>query len=116
MIFLGVYLGGDFLWRRKDKLSTLIKREVVRLKLEEGWSYRQLREHFGIKSDAQIAQWIKKVQRGESWKINEECGIANIFPKGSERLYLVHPKTIKQVYQAIEEYIHFFITVVSKRN
>jgi transposase-like protein len=36
--------------------------------LEEGWSYRQLREHFGIKSDAQIAQWIKKVQLGESLK------------------------------------------------
>ncbi|MDQ0884250.1 IS3 family transposase [Peribacillus sp. V2I11] len=31
-----------------------LKREVVRLKLEEGWSYRQLRERFGIKSDAHI--------------------------------------------------------------
>jgi transposase len=31
-----------------------LKREVVRLKLKEGWSYRQLREQFGIKSDAQI--------------------------------------------------------------
>ncbi|MGG3497284.1 IS3 family transposase, partial [Peribacillus simplex] len=25
-----------------------LKREVVRLKLEKGWSYRQLREQFGI--------------------------------------------------------------------
>ncbi|WP_412734054.1 IS3 family transposase [Halalkalibacterium halodurans] len=39
-----------------------LKREVVRLKLEEGWSYRRLRERFGIKSDAQIAEWVKKVQ------------------------------------------------------
>lgn len=36
--------------------SEELKWEVVRLKLEENWSYRQLREHFGIKSDAQIAQ------------------------------------------------------------
>lgn len=43
------------------------KREVVRLKLEEGWSYRKLRERFGIKSDAQIAEWMKKVQNGESF-------------------------------------------------
>ncbi|MBT2619108.1 IS3 family transposase, partial [Bacillus sp. ISL-78] len=30
-----------------------LKREVVRLKVEEGWSYRQIRERFSIKSDAQ---------------------------------------------------------------
>nr|BAA03109.1 unnamed protein product [Thermus aquaticus] len=55
--------------------SEELKREVVRLKLEEGWSYRQLREHFGIKTDAQIAQWIKKVQRGESLK--DQRGVWN---------------------------------------
>lgn len=44
-----------------------LKREVVRLKLE-GWSYRQLRERFGIKSDAQIAEWVRKVQNGESFE------------------------------------------------
>jgi transposase-like protein len=44
-----------------------IKREVVRLKLEEGWSYRQLRERFTIKSDAQIADWVKKFNNGESY-------------------------------------------------
>lgn len=44
------------------------KREVVRLKLEEGWSYSQLRERFGIKSDAQIANWIKKVNNNESFE------------------------------------------------
>ncbi|SNT37191.1 hypothetical protein SAMN05444672_1691, partial [Bacillus sp. OK838] len=42
-----------------------LKREVVRLKLEECWSYRRLRERFGIKSDAQIANWVKKVQNNE---------------------------------------------------
>jgi transposase len=32
--------------------SEELKREVVRLKLEEGWSYRQLRERFKIKNDS----------------------------------------------------------------
>ncbi|MDW7614268.1 transposase, partial [Peribacillus simplex] len=45
-----------------------LKREVVRLKLEEGWSYRRLRERFGIKSDAQIANWVKKVQNNEPFE------------------------------------------------
>jgi transposase len=40
--------------------SEELKREVIRLKLEEGWSYRQLREHYGIKSDAQIAHGSRK--------------------------------------------------------
>ncbi|MHA7098174.1 IS3 family transposase [Priestia aryabhattai] len=52
-----------------------LKSEVVRLKLEEGWSYSQLREHFGIKSDAQIAEWVKKVQNGESF--NDQRGQGN---------------------------------------
>ncbi|TYR80815.1 IS3 family transposase [Priestia megaterium] len=45
-----------------------LKREVARLRLEEGWSYRQLRERFGIKSDAQIVEWIRKVQNKESFE------------------------------------------------
>ena len=45
-----------------------LKQEVVRLKLEEGWSYRQLRERFSIKSDAQIAEWVRKVQNKESFE------------------------------------------------
>jgi len=43
------------------------KREVVRLKLEENWSYKQLREHFGNKSDGQISNLVKKVRNGESF-------------------------------------------------
>ncbi|MGE1166577.1 IS3 family transposase [Peribacillus simplex] len=52
-----------------------LKREVVRLKLEEGWSYRQLRERFGIKSDAQIANWVKKVQNNELFE--DQRGVWN---------------------------------------
>ncbi|MFE4898007.1 IS3 family transposase [Peribacillus butanolivorans] len=52
-----------------------LKREVARLKLEEGWSYRQLRERFGIKSDAQIANWVKKVQNNEPFE--DQRGVWN---------------------------------------
>ncbi|WP_431191602.1 IS3 family transposase [Peribacillus frigoritolerans] len=52
-----------------------LKREVVRLKVEEGWSYRQIRERFGIKSDAQIASWVKKVQNNESFE--DQRGVWN---------------------------------------
>jgi transposase len=45
------------------------------LDLEEGWYYRKLREHFEIKSDVQIVQWIKKVQHGESLK--DQRGVWN---------------------------------------
>jgi len=63
--------GGDFIMANKGQAfityTEELKREVVRLKLE-GWSYRQLRERFGIKSDAQIAEWVRKVQNGESFE------------------------------------------------
>lgn len=52
-----------------------MKQEVVRLKLEEGWSYRQLRDRFGIKSDAQIAEWVKKVQNKQSF--DDQRGLWN---------------------------------------
>lgn len=52
-----------------------LKREVVRLKVEEGWSYRQIRERFGIKSDAQIVSWVKKVQNNESFE--DQRGVWN---------------------------------------
>lgn len=38
------------------------------MKLEEGWSYRQVRERFGIKSNAQIAEWVKKTKNNESFE------------------------------------------------
>lgn len=52
-----------------------LRLEVVRLKLEKGWSYRQLRERFRIKSDAQIAEWVKKVQNNESFE--DQRGVWN---------------------------------------
>lgn len=49
------------------KYTEDLKREVVRLHLDEGWTYSQLCSHFGIKSDAQIDNWKKKFQSGKSF-------------------------------------------------
>lgn len=78
-MFLTVYLGGDFSMAKKGQTfqtyTEELKREVVRLKLEECWSYRRLRERFGIKSDAQIANWVKKVQNNEPFE--DQRGVWN---------------------------------------
>ncbi|TRY22098.1 IS3 family transposase [Brevibacillus sp. LEMMJ03] len=44
------------------------KKEAVRLRLEEQWSYQEIREKLGIKSDAQIISWVRKHQSGESFE------------------------------------------------
>ncbi|WP_435368038.1 IS3 family transposase [Paenibacillus pasadenensis] len=44
------------------------KKEAVRLRLEEEWSYAQIQEKLGIKSDAQILMWVRKHQNGESFE------------------------------------------------
>jgi len=44
------------------------KREAVRLRVEEQWSYPMIREKLGIKSDAQIIEWVRKHKSGESFE------------------------------------------------
>ena len=44
------------------------KKEAVRLRTEENWSYSMIREKLGIKSDAQIIDWVRKSQAGESFE------------------------------------------------
>lgn len=52
------------------KYSEETKKEAVRLRTEENWSYSMIKEKLGIKSDAQIISWVRKAQRGESF---EDC-------------------------------------------
>lgn len=44
------------------------KREAVRLRLEEQWSYGMIMEKLGIKSKTQILSWVTKHQNGESFE------------------------------------------------
>lgn len=52
-----------------------LKQEAVRLRLEEGKSLREVRELLGIKSDAQIIDWVKRAQKGQSF--DDQRGVWN---------------------------------------
>ncbi|HDV8363538.1 TPA: transposase, partial [Bacillus cereus] len=47
-----------------QKYTEELKREAVRLRLEERKSLREIREQLGVKSDAQIIEWVKRAQQG----------------------------------------------------
>ena len=65
--------GGDFIMPPKkgqkfNRYDENTKQEAVRLRLEEQWSYPQIQEKLGIKSDAQIITWVRKHLNGESFE------------------------------------------------
>ena len=51
-----------------NRYDEATKKEAVRLRLEEQWSYPMIMEKFGIKSDTQIMSWVCKAQNGESFE------------------------------------------------
>jgi transposase len=51
-----------------NRYSDDMKKEAVRLRVEEQWSYTLIREKFGIKSDTQIINWLRKYQNGETFE------------------------------------------------
>jgi transposase len=44
------------------------KKEAVRLRVEEGLSLSEVKDRLGIKSDAQIVEWVRKYQAGETFE------------------------------------------------
>lgn len=60
------------------RYSEEIKREAVRLRIQDQWSYAMIREKLGIKSDAQIINWVRKHQSGESFEDYRGPGIRSI--------------------------------------
>ncbi len=61
-----------------QKYTEELKREAVRLRVEEGKSLREIREHLGIKSDAQIIEWVKRLNKGRHLMINVVFGTVRI--------------------------------------
>lgn len=51
-----------------NQYSEESKKEAVRLRLEEGWTYSRIMEKFGIKSESQIITWVRKSQNGERFE------------------------------------------------
>ncbi|WP_018978644.1 helix-turn-helix domain-containing protein, partial [Saccharibacillus kuerlensis] len=43
------------------------KREAVRLRTEEGWSYPQIMEKLNIANKSQIQRWVEKSKTGEGF-------------------------------------------------
>lgn len=54
--------------QRFNRYSEEIKKEAVRLRVEEGWTYSLIMEKLGIKSESQIITWVRKSQNGESFE------------------------------------------------
>jgi transposase len=50
------------------RYSEETKREAVRLRLEEGFSFPMIQERLGIKKNSSILEWIRKFQAGESFE------------------------------------------------
>ncbi|EJL26153.1 transposase [Brevibacillus sp. BC25] len=50
------------------RYSDELKKEAVRLRLEERLTYAQIRGRLGIKGDAQIIEWVRRQQNGESFE------------------------------------------------
>ncbi|AJA23478.1 transposase [Bacillus cereus] len=58
-----------------QKYTEELNGEAVRLRIEEGKSLREIREQLGIKSDAQIIEWVKRSQQGQAF--DDQRGVWN---------------------------------------
>lgn len=54
--------------QKLTKYDEEIKKEAVRLRLEEQWSYSRIMNKLGIKSTIQIRNWVTKHLNGESFE------------------------------------------------
>jgi hypothetical protein len=54
------------------------KKEAVRLRVEELWSFPMIREKLGIKSDAKSLNGYENISLGSPLRIFEVVGIRNI--------------------------------------
>lgn len=68
----------------KRRYPAEVKREVLRLKWEEGWSNRSLMDAFGIKNVSQIKQWARWVQNGEEHRLRQPVGKQYTYGKGPQ--------------------------------
>lgn len=50
------------------KYTEEVKKEAVRLHLEEHMSLSEIKEILGVKSDAQLVNWVRKHKSGETFE------------------------------------------------
>lgn len=68
------------------KYSEELKKEAVRLHLEEHMSYSQILEKLNIKSDAQLVRWIRKFNSGETFEDRRGKGGRKHFDSKDEEI------------------------------
>lgn len=68
------------------KYSEELKKEAVRLHLEEHMSYSQILEKLDIKSDAQLVRWIRKFKSGETFEDRRGTGGRKHFDSKDEEI------------------------------
>lgn len=54
--------------QKQQPYDEATKREAVRLRVEEQWSYPMIMEKLGIRSKTQIREWVQKQQNGETFE------------------------------------------------
>lgn len=90
-----------------QKYTEELKREAVRLGLEERKSLREIRKQLSVKSDAQIIKQVKRSQQGESFE--DQRGVwnrKNFNSLEEENAYL----------KAQVEYLKSAIQIYTRRN
>ncbi|MDQ1909247.1 helix-turn-helix domain-containing protein [Paenibacillus sp. GD4] len=54
--------------------SDEMKKEAVRLHVEEKWSYRQITEHFGIQDKDRVKRWMRKFREAGEFGLLDQRG------------------------------------------
>ncbi|MDF2717355.1 MAG: transposase [Paenibacillus sp.] len=66
-----------------------MKREAVRLHMEEKWTYRQITEHFEIQDKGRVKRWMRKYrQQGEFGLLDQRGRRTEYIDKDREYLQL----------------------------
>jgi transposase len=54
--------------------SDEVKKEAIRLHVEEKWSYRQITEHFGIQDKDRVKKWMRKYREAGEFGLLDQRG------------------------------------------
>lgn len=75
--------------QKYNSYSEEVKKEAIRLHVEEKWSYRQITEHFGIHDKDRVRKWMRKYKRlGEFGLLDQ---------RGRREKYIDENRFVKQL-------------------
>lgn len=92
-----------------------VKREVIRLRMEEHVSYQELMKQFGIKNKSQIQTWVRWFKQGEYHRLAQPPGKQYTFGKGPEEGTEVEELRKKLAYYEMKEDVMGKATALERR-